>query len=130
MNEVTDEWVTKADNDFYSADMLLHSGDAPIIDTACFHCQQCAEKYLKAFLTGRLIRFERTHVLMDLLELCLPADKEFKKIADDLDSLEGYAVAIRYPGAAVSVKLAEDAFSAATRIRAFVRKKLKIKEGE
>ena len=67
MNEVTDEWVTKADNDFYSADRLLHSGDVPLIDTACFHCHQCAEKYLKAYLTAHLIRFERTHVLMDLL---------------------------------------------------------------
>jgi HEPN domain-containing protein len=67
MNEVTDEWVMKADSDFHSADILLHSTDEPMIDTACFHCQQCAEKYLKAFLTENLIRFERTHVLMDLL---------------------------------------------------------------
>jgi len=76
MNEVTDEWVTKADNDFYSADILLHSGDVPFTDTACFHCQQCAEKYLKAFLTDHLIRFERIHVLIDLLGLCIPVDKE------------------------------------------------------
>ncbi len=127
MNEVTAEWVTKADNDFYSADILLHSGDVPIIDTACFHCQQSAEKYLKAFLTDHLIRFERTHVLMDLLELCLPVDKDFRKIANDLNSLEGYAVAIRYPGAIVSVELAEEAFKTANRIRKFVRRKLGIK---
>jgi HEPN domain-containing protein len=127
MNEVVDEWVTKADEDFYSADILLHSVDVPLVNTACFHCQQCAEKYLKAFLTEHLIRFERTHVLMDLLELCLPVDKDFSRIANDLGSLQGYAVAIRYPGATATVKLAEDAFKAAKRIRAFVRKKLKIK---
>jgi HEPN domain-containing protein len=127
MNEVTAEWVAKADNDFYSADILLHSGDVPIIDTACFHCQQCAEKYLKAFLTEHLIRFERTHVLMDLLALCLPTDKDFKEIADDLESLEGYAVAIRYPGTIVSVELAEKAFDAAERVRNLVRSKLGIK---
>jgi len=63
MNEVTTEWVTKADNDFYSADILLHSADVPLVDTACFHCHQCSEKYLKAFLTDHLIRFERTHIL-------------------------------------------------------------------
>ena len=28
MNEVTEEWVTKADNDFYRADLLLHSEEA------------------------------------------------------------------------------------------------------
>jgi HEPN domain-containing protein len=85
----------------------------PLPDTASFHCQQCAEKYLKAFLTDHLIRFERTYILADLLALCLPFDKDFKKIADDLNSLEGYAVAIRYPGATVSVKLAEEAFKTA-----------------
>jgi HEPN domain-containing protein len=127
MNEVTSEWVTKADNDFYSADILLHSGDVPFTDTACFHCQQSAEKYLKAFLTNHLIRFERTHVLTDLLGLCLPIDEDFGKIARDLSSLEGYAVAIRYPGAVVSVALAEEAFETASRIRKFVRSKLGIK---
>jgi HEPN domain-containing protein len=127
MNEVTHEWVTKADNDFYSADLLLHSGDVPLTDTACFHCQQCAEKYLKAYLTEHLIRFERTHVLADLLALCLPLDRGFRKIANDLDSLEGYAVAIRYPGAIVSVKLAQEAFRTAKRIRKFMRSKLGIK---
>ena len=127
MNEVTDEWVTKADNDFYSADLLLHSGDVPLTDTACFHCQQCAEKYLKAFLTEHLIRFERTHVLMDLLALCLPLDKQFGNLSNDLSSLEGYAVAIRYPGAIVSVELAEEAFKTASQIRKFVRSRLNLK---
>ena len=127
MNEVTDEWVTRADNDFYSADLLLHSGDVPFTDTACFHCQQCAEKYLKAFLTEHLIRFERTHALMDLLALCLPFDQDFGNISNDLSSLEGYAVAIRYPGAIVSVELAEEAFETASQIRKFVRSKLNLK---
>jgi HEPN domain-containing protein len=126
MNEVTGEWVTKADNDFYSADILLHAGDVPLPDTASFHCHQCAEKYLKAFLTNYLVRFERTHVLADLLALCIPIDRDFAKIADDLSSLEGYAVAIRYPGAIISAELAEEAFKTAGRIRQFVRNKLRI----
>jgi HEPN domain-containing protein len=126
MNEVTAEWVTKADNDYYSADILLHSGELPYPDTASFHCQQCVEKYLKAFLTDHLIRFERTHVLADLLSLCVTVDGEFIKIADDLSSLEGYAVAIRYPGIVVSAELAEDAFKSAGQIREFARTKLGI----
>lgn len=122
MNEVIEEWVTKAENDFRSADILLHSAELPIVDTACFHCQQSAEKYLKAFLTDRLIRFERTHVLTDLLGLCIPIDKDFAGVAGELGRLESYAVAIRYPGANVSVEAAEDAFKSAKRIRSFVRK--------
>ena len=124
MNELTSEWVAKADNDYFSADILLHSVEVPIVDTACFHCQQCAEKYLKAFLQEHRIRFERTHILADLLNLCLPIDKDFEKIGNDLDSLESYAVAIRYPGAVIRLELAERAFESASRIRDFVRKKL------
>lgn len=127
MNEVTAEWIAKADNDYHSADILLHSGELPYPDTASFHCQQCAEKYLKAFLTDHLVRFERTHILADLLSLCLPMDGDFTKITEDLSSLEGYAIAIRYPGVVVSAELAEDAFESAGRIREFVRAKLGIK---
>ena len=127
MNELTSEWVEKADNDYFSADVLLHSLEAPIIDTACFHCQQCAEKYLKAFLQEYRIRFERTHVLADLLELCIPIDNTFKKIAGDLHGLESFAVAIRYPGAVVPREIAEQAFKATSHVRIFIRKKLKIK---
>ena len=127
MKSATVEWVAKAEGDFATAGRELRPRTAPNYDAVCFHSQQCAEKYLKAFLTDHLIRFERTHVLKDLLGLCLQVDKNFGKITDDLESLEGYAVAIRYPGATVSVELAEDAFKATKRIRAFARKKLKIK---
>ena len=43
MNELTKEWVDKAEADFYSADLLLHAGEYPLSEPACFHCQQCAE---------------------------------------------------------------------------------------
>ena len=64
---------------------------------------------------------------MTLLDLCIPIDEDFRKIADALDSLEGYAVAIRYPGAIVSIELAEAAFKMTKSVRVFVRRKLKIK---
>ena len=64
---------------------------------------------------------------MDLLGLCLPVDKDFGKIENDLNSLEGYAVVVWYPGAIVSVDLAEEALKTVNRIRKFVRGKLGIK---
>jgi HEPN domain-containing protein len=128
MNEVTSEWVFKAEQDFHSADALLHAVEVPFAETAAFHCQQCAEKYLKAFLQENAIRFERKHDLLPLMDLCAEADEGFKKLEDDLRSLEHYAVAIRYPGASASVELAESAFDAAERIRKFVRKKLDIEK--
>jgi HEPN domain-containing protein len=126
MNEVTEEWISKADNHFYSADLLLHSGNMPLSDTGSFHCQQCAEKYLKAFLRDHLIRFEGAHGLADLLTLCVPLDEDFGKITNDLNSLEEFSIDIIYPGAIVSVELAEEAFKATKRIRKFVRRKLNI----
>jgi HEPN domain-containing protein len=127
MNEVTSEWVIKAEEDFYSADSLLHTVEVPMASTASFHCQQCAEKYLKAFLQEHGARFERKHDLLPLGDLCIQIDKDFRKLYADLESLEDYAVAIRYPGASASVELAEAAFEASERVREFIRRKLKIK---
>ncbi|GAB4540983.1 MAG: hypothetical protein Fur002_08650 [Anaerolineales bacterium] len=97
MNEVTAEWVFKAEQDFHSADALLHEVKVPFAETAAFHCQQCAEKYLKAFLQENAIRFERKHDLLPLMDLCAELDAEFNFLKNDLRKLEIYAVAIRYP---------------------------------
>ncbi len=124
MNEVTREWVDKAESDFDTADLTLHGREAPIIDAVCFHSQQCAEKYLKAFLQEHRVRFERRHELIVLLDICVPLDKEFESLRGPLQSLERYAVLIRYPGLIVPTEMAKQAFSAAERVRKFVRNKL------
>ncbi len=127
MNELTEEWVAKAENDFISADLLLHAGAFPVPDTACFHCQQCAEKYLKAYLQEHNVRFERRHDLMPLLELCLTLDQGFEILRSDLQQLENFSISVRYPGVDVSPEIAKEALVAATKVRGFVRKKLKVK---
>jgi len=124
MRALTSEWVSKAENDFAVADLTLHGGEPPILDAACFHCQQCAEKYLKAFLQEREIEFPRQHNLIPLMELCMIADQAFQNLLGDLEGLESFAVAIRYPGATVSVEQAEEAFASASRIRGFIQEKL------
>ncbi len=40
-----------------------------LTDIISFHCQQCAEKYLKALLLYRGVAFPRTHDLRLLLDL-------------------------------------------------------------
>lgn len=127
MNEVTEEWVLKAEEDFHSADALLHTVDVPYAGTASFHCQQCAEKYLKAFLQEQGVQFERNHELLPLLDLCAHLDSDFRELENNLKRLERYAVAIRYPGAVASVDMAEAAFDAAERVRKFIRGKLGLK---
>src|SRR6266545_5056722 len=90
MREVTSEWISKAEGDYRSAEVLLYQIEIPEIDTACFHCQQCAEKYVKAFLTEHDIDFPRNHDLVRLLGLCLIVDESFEKIRDYLRKLENY----------------------------------------
>lgn len=50
MKPETREWVEKAEGDFRTARRELLAPDSPNYDAACFHAQQCAEKYLKARL--------------------------------------------------------------------------------
>jgi len=126
MKEITKEWVSKAEGDFTSADLLMYAGEVPIPDTVCFHCQQCAEKYLKAWLQEHDLEFERKHDLLPLLILCMSLDEEFKTIKRDLERLDRYAVVVRYPGVIIKTDTAEEAIHAAERVRRFVRDKFGI----
>ena len=127
MREIAKEWVFKAEGDYHSAEALLYEIEIPEIDTACFHCQQCAEKYVKAFLVEHDVDFPRHHDLVRLLVLCLGIDRSFETIRDDLRRLENYGVIIRYPGLTVPLEMAHEAFENAGQVRKFVRKKLKIR---
>jgi HEPN domain-containing protein len=127
MRAITEEWVLKAEEDFDSAETLLHGREVPINAAACFHCQQCAEKYLKAFLEEHEIEFPRSHELISLLDLCLSKDGDFIVLIKSLRRLESFAVSTRYPGVHIKSKTAEDALKAAERVRRFIRDKLGIK---
>ena len=59
-------WLLKAANDLLSARILL-GHDPPVLETACFHCQQTVEKVLKAFLVWQAVPFEKVHSLTYLL---------------------------------------------------------------
>ncbi len=124
MNEVAKEWADKAESDFDAAELTLHGREVPIVDAVCFHSEQCAEKYLKAFLQENRIRFERRHELAPLLDLCLTIDTEFEILRNSLANLERYAVLIRYPGLTVPTEMAGQAFEAAGVVRKFIREKL------
>ncbi len=124
LNPLTVEWVSIAESDYNQAWLAMKSAEVPILPGVCFHAQQCVEKYLKAYLTERGIEFPRQHPLIPLMEKALPADQEFQTLEEDLGGLEGYAVATRYPGANITLEMAEEALAAAGRVRAFVRAKL------
>ena len=49
-----------------------HAGENPNYAAACFHAQQCVEKYIKARLIEAETPFPKTHDLSALLSLVLP----------------------------------------------------------
>jgi len=90
------EWMDKADHDLGSAKLIfLHIPE--YFDTIAFHCQQAAEKYIKAVLVHYEIEFIRSHNLIYLLDLLskrieIPEDQYDKAIL-----LNGFSIQIRYP---------------------------------
>lgn len=91
------QWLIKAKHDIMSAERLL-AGDPPLLDTAVYHCQQAAEKALKAFLTLHDLPFQKVHVLSSIIEQCAKIDPSFEELSDIGDILTPYATMFRYPG--------------------------------
>jgi HEPN domain-containing protein len=50
MNPLTVEWIDKAEGDLLTAQREYRARIRPNYDAVCFHTQQTAEKYLKAWL--------------------------------------------------------------------------------
>ena len=66
--EVAKEWIEKAEEDYKFACAGIEHTD--YFAQACFHLQQAAEKYLKAFIIANNLEFRAVHNLLELLEIC------------------------------------------------------------
>ena len=86
--------VRKGDSDLADARRTLAS-EGPY-DTACFHAQQAAEKFLKAYLAWRERAIPRSHDLEELQHLCVAIEPMPELSALDLTELTAYAVELRY----------------------------------
>jgi len=124
MNALAAEWAQKAEGDLIVAERELRARKSPVYDASCYHCQQCAEKYLKAFLVSRRNTPPCIHNLVELLKLCLPHDGTFDLIRLDLEVLNSYAVELRYPGETATKEDAREAVQTAQRVQKFVAPKL------
>ncbi|MBC8184635.1 HEPN domain-containing protein [candidate division KSB1 bacterium] len=98
MNELIKEWINKAEGDYYSALREYRARKHPNYDAAGFHAQQSIEKYIKAILQLKNIRFDKVHDLLALMKLCLPIVPELEMHKELLSYLNPFAVAFRYPG--------------------------------
>lgn len=91
-------WLAKARRDLDSARRLL-SDTPPYRDTAAYHCQQAAEKAIKAVLCARGTPFPRSHDLTMLVSLAADALSDVHRLADGAATLTPYATLYRYPDA-------------------------------
>lgn len=94
------QWLIKSQRDLGAARLLFDS-EASFLDVVVYHCQQAAEKALKAYLAYQDVIFQKTHNLNRLLELCLPFEPRFQELWEMAEVLTPYVVAFRYPGSAI-----------------------------
>ena len=127
--EVVRSWFKKAENDLINAEITIKMENPPC-DTICFHAQQCAEKYIKGFLTFNEIYFPKTHSIEGLVELCKQIVPEIESELEDVEILSSYGVEVRYPDEIyydIPKEDAQEAIDLARKVKTVI---LKYLEGE
>jgi HEPN domain-containing protein len=114
-------WVAHAEEDFLLARAALKRKQ-PLSFGACFHAQQCAEKYIKALLISKGADFPKTHDLLMLSNLCSSNGILLEIDPKHLNTLTDYAVRTRYPGNDPTAEDAKEAIELAKMVRSFARR--------
>src|SRR5262245_22040403 len=127
MKKTTREWVKKAEQDYVLAKHASRS-KIPLHDGVCFHCQQCAEKYLKALLEELGLPLPKSHDLEPLLAALLAHHPTLRSLRRGLLFLSAFAVDTRYPGNSASKRQAIAALRWADGVRTPARVLLGIRE--
>lgn len=96
-------WLVKSWRDLETARRAA-TGEPPFYDIAVYHCQQAAEKAVKAFLVHHGKPYEKTHDIEVLADLAGEIDPGFSKLADAADALTPYATRFRYPNSTFAVE--------------------------
>ena len=121
MKPITLEWIDKAEGDYIAAQREARARKQPVFDAACFHAQQCGEKYLKAKLVEAGLAFGKTHNLIALLSLILPIEPTWRSLQPALNALNVYAVDYRYPGYSATKAEAQSALKNCRDVRRVIR---------
>jgi HEPN domain-containing protein len=122
----TRQWLIKSQRDLKAAYVLLINNEESLLDAVVYHCQQAAEKALKAYLTYQEQVVKKTHDLDVLLDICSLFEPGFHDLKDIADTLTPYATEFRYPGDVIEPERseAEEALEMATLVLDFVIQKL------
>ena len=125
MKPETTEWIDKAEGDWTVAQREMRTAN-PVWNVVSFLAQQCAEKYLKAFLEEHNIAFGKIHDLVVLLNSTGGLLPELNSQKQSLAHLSTFGIATRYPGAQADRQAAEDSMKTAESVRTVVRAKLQL----
>lgn len=122
MTDIVREWALKAESDYNSLS-LEHTteGRSPNLDLVCFLAQQSVEKYLKGFLQGHSVPFEKTHDLVVLLDLAIPFEPLWESWRSAFRRLKDFATEFRYPGEWADPAHSKFAYDVATEFRTHAR---------
>ena len=121
-------WLNKAEEDLRFAEANLLEGHE-FFAQICFHFQQAAEKYLKAYIIGKGLDFGRVHDLVHLLRTCAAHDPTFDELKEDCILLNTAYIETRYPvhwPTNYTKETAEQAHAAAVAIAGKVRSQLSL----
>jgi len=105
-SDLVRQWVAKAREDLGVAEHLTRE-QTPYLTSIGFHCQQAAEKLIKAILVAHQVPFPKTHDLEELLRLLSTVNERLAAALADVGELNPYSVEFRYPGDAPEVTLEE-----------------------
>jgi HEPN domain-containing protein len=120
------DWIKKAEDDFQFAKINLEE-EKEFFDQICFHFQQAAEKYLKAYIVAYDLSFRKIHELPSLLDICKTRDSSFQQLDQECKDLTEFYIEPRYPTlweGKITKEMAWEALKKAKKLRDFVRKKL------
>lgn len=89
------EWISYAKTDLEAAKFLTNMHPQPL-EIICYHCQQSAEKSIKALIVKNGIQVKKTHDLLLLLQ-DLKSKIDISPVKIECAELTNYSVITRYP---------------------------------
>ncbi|MGL4944090.1 MAG: HEPN domain-containing protein [Thermoguttaceae bacterium] len=96
-SEEVNEWLRFAEMDLTAANHLWQTLHPQPLEVICYHCQQAAEKSLKAIFVAHEHEVVKTHDLTLLYATLVKLDAEILPLKEPCKKLNIYSSQARYP---------------------------------
>ena len=98
MSKLVQEWIKKARGDLKVARFLFEA-EQDFDYQIAYHCQQCAEKMIKAYLTAHRKRYPKTHDIAKLVDIIQSVNEDLAAVLRQAEPLTNMGLGQRYPDA-------------------------------